>query len=632
MGFLSKLGGAIKEGLRNGAINGILSSTGFNSVNGQVQHLPYEYDEYGNIIGVNQVFANDLAERYGSSSNDSKLYDGITNSFTKGATSPRNLENNKKDYNPSKYDTANKKDNVDDKLINYGKTYSDSEKQNKIEKKIKYDDKLSDIYTLKVPNWTYADFINERAAWQKGISSILDEPGWFYFKIFFDFDTNHGLFGGLLNDNYLHSATNSAAKYLYSIRNLHPQIKAKDRITALYKFASILSYINMNAPWYFKSINGLDKAILPVINEFSKERSIELEFNVDAVDMRLTTLMSLLSYACYDNLLNKEVIPENLRKFNMTVVLFQSPLRYLHTSYTSRKSSEFLGISSNNIGLNNMLGMNNKFDSVMKYKTMNLNHNEYAMSMKLISFYGCEFNLESFGSIIPSSVSNESPFQLGKNTVKISYVKATEHTMNEFYSILFGSDGFYFSQYSNYQAEDAKYNGYFNKLKESSYQQKKRYDALKSTFDNMTQGGSILGIIDAPKHYTEAIDATEAVMNGLGDDKNLITSLGVNFALGLLGSSRNTNQTLGNIYGDYGVNSAYYKDKLEMLKNGVHERTQAPYYYDPYTGNKRVISNSKNYTAYNYKNDRDTINRFNLTNWLNSSSTNLGSDINNNLR
>ena len=38
---------------------------------------------------------------------------------------------------------------------------------------------------LEIPNYSVENYIEERAKWTKGITSVADEPGWFYFKIFF---------------------------------------------------------------------------------------------------------------------------------------------------------------------------------------------------------------------------------------------------------------------------------------------------------------------------------------------------------------------------------------------------------------------------------------------------------------
>ena len=670
MGLLSKLGGAIKEGLRKGAVNGLLKATGnAPATSGHASSSAYEYDANGHIKGINSQYAATVSDLYDN---------GLMYTNNKKYNTKSILDNYPTKYNGSYINTSYRSAQIqrnanmghNSNLINtkesqLGRTLTNQEISNVLDKKrggfdenkgvsdvnglifrdtsnlIKnyskqkiVEDKMSDIYKLKLPDWSYADFINERSIWQKGLSSVLDEPGWFYFKIFFDFDTNHGLFGGLLNQTYLNSATNSAAKYLYSNKNLHKNIKAKDRISALYKFASILSYINVNSPWYFKSIKGLDKALNPVLDDFSKERYIEIETLPDAIDMRLSTLMSLYNYACYDVYYDKEIIPENLRKFNMTIILFQSPLRYLHTSYSSHNKMEFMGINTDSMPLINKL-LNITNNKMVKYKNMSINDGGTAnfgntMSMKIITLYGCEFDKESIGSMIPNDISNETPFQLGKNNIKITYTEAIEHTMNEFYGMMFGSDGFYFNQFSNYQ--DDTFKTAINKSEDWLSKQRDRYKILQNTFANTAQGGTILGIIDSPKSYKEAIDATESIMNGIGESKNILSSLGTNFALGLLGSSKNTNAPQGNLYGDYGIGSAYYKDKLEMLKNGVHERTTAPYYYDPYTGVHVDLHKLRNYTAYNFKNDISSIQNFDLNNWLSNTSTNLGSSLNNNIR
>ena len=318
MGLLSKLGGAAKEGLRKGAVNGLLKISGNSAATGKLNYSEYEYDANGNIKGVNSKYAADIANRYGSNT-DGDVYDGNFGGLGAFGAARRTASKSTLEYSKTKkWNSApglKERDEIDSK-----------NKYNIKGNQIRTDTN-SDIYSLKLPDWNYADFINERAIWQKGLSSIFDEPAWFYFKIFFDFDTNHGLFGGLLNDTYMTSATNSAAKYLYSVRNLHKNMKSKDRINALYKMASILSYINLNAPWYFKSVKGLNKAVLPVLDEFSKERSIEIETAPEAIDMRLSTIMSLYNYACFDVYTDKEVIPSNLRKFNMSIIMFQTPVR-----------------------------------------------------------------------------------------------------------------------------------------------------------------------------------------------------------------------------------------------------------------------------------------------------------------
>ena len=75
MGLLSKLGGAAKEGLRKGAVNGLLKISGNSAATGKLNYSEYEYDANGNIKGVNSKYAADIANRYGSNT-DGDVYDG----------------------------------------------------------------------------------------------------------------------------------------------------------------------------------------------------------------------------------------------------------------------------------------------------------------------------------------------------------------------------------------------------------------------------------------------------------------------------------------------------------------------------------------------------------------------------
>ena len=665
MGLLGQIGGIAKEAGRAGLVNGVLNLTGNSSMSGQVQYPEYSYDANGHIKGVSSKYAANISKLYGTSE-DTKTVTEIFGGY--GGLASSQLKRNRvhETTKPTKYDAvkndeatlnnANKGINKDDdektkeKKYNanmekipstYGMLYNNvTIKSNVNEKKINSNDSWSDMFKLKLPDWTYADFINERAIWQKGLSSVFDEPGWFYFKIFFDFDTNHGLFGGLLNYKELTQATNSAAKYLYSNIDNHKNIKAKDRITALYKFASILSYINDQAPWYFKEVKNLNDAVSPVVDNFSQERFIEIGVTQDAIDMRLSTLMSLYNYACFDNFYNKEIVPKNLRKFNMSIVVFQTPLRYLHTSFTSNKKIEFMGVDVGAVvdEVSGFFGKKKSRKPASNYKSMNVNNglsNNFGdlMSMKIYTFLGCEFDLKSFSDIIPGQITNENPFQLGNSSIKISYTKCVEHTMNEFYGMMFGTDGFYFNHYNNFQidiGEGKDINGIINDSSTWKFQQE-RYQALKDTLEDLTQGGTILGLIDSPKTYKKAIDATEAVMNGLFDGGGMIKNLATDFALGILGSSQSTNAPQGNIYGDVGIGSVYFKEKVEMLKNGIHERTTAPYYYDPDTGVRHDLHIDKNYSSIDFHRSRTQVSNFNVNNFLQTNTQKYASKINNNI-
>lgn len=605
MGFLQSLGNAVKENVRGGLINGFLGATGQSS---SQRSSEYIYDSNGRIVGINNSRA---TEAFGDDNINHAAFDGnndggFFNTIPRRLTEPSTNEK----FNKANYGKYKKSSKV--KYVNVAENLDDPE-----DLLVNPDTLGNDNLILKLPNWGYGDFINERSVWQKQIGNIFDEPGWFYFKIFFDFDSYHGLFGSVLNDFSPNLAINSAIKYLKYCKSSYKIENIRDRMTALYKFTSILSYINAEAPWYFKEIHNVDKLSTPIFEDINKDKFIEITTLPDAIDMRLSTLMSLYQYACYDNINHKEIIPENLRKFNMSIVIFQSPLRYLHTSYTSNKKSElFGGLFSKNI--------NDK--TATRYK--DLNDQEIMMSFRIYTLYNCEFDIESFSKVMPASMSNEQPFNLGKNNIIIKYDSVIEHTMNEFYEVLYGTNGFYFNQYANFLDG----NDPVNKIKETwkSYHdnQLDRYKALSDTFGDLAHGGTNLFGHNLSNSYNKAVDASEAIMHGMFVENNVLKDVGTNFVLGLLGSSKTADTNQGNIYGDYGINSAFFKQKLDMLKNGVHINTKQPYTYDPTKTVEYENSKRKNYSAVDYDNLKRNVQSFNLGSWLKTGGTNLGSDLN----
>jgi len=269
-------------------------------------------------------------------------------------------------------------------------------------------------YHLEVPQWSYGDFINERNIFIKHLSNGYDEPGWFYFKVFFKFNTDHGLFGGILNDAYTGTkSVNGAAKYLSTCDHLFKYEKLNNRFLSLKMFASLLSYINVYSPWVFSSIKNISSLSRPQIDKFTEDKYIELELNQESIDMRITSLLSLYKYACYDDIYNKEILPENLRKFDMSIVIFEAPVKFVHDIFDKGK-----------------------------FKSLSSINRKYAMSFKMYQLINCEIDLESIGTFIPGELKNETPFELGKNTLKINFDKVYEHHFNEFLSGLsVSSDG-----------------------------------------------------------------------------------------------------------------------------------------------------------------------------------------------
>ena len=395
-------------------------------------------------------------------------------------------------------------------------------------------------YNFNVPNWGINDFLNERSMFQKGISTLAGEPGHFYFKIFFNFDTSFGLLGSLLhvdNNSFSQFSTNTAIKYLMysSIGRPHRSDDIPGRMLALFKFGNLLSYISNYSPWFFKSIKNLSSADVYPLTEIQNDKNtIEIELNPDAVDMRVTTLFDLYRYACYDRIKMKEIIPENLRKFDMDVMVFHVPLKYYNTAISSKS-------------------LNKKFD----YKK--LSHNMANMpSFKMYSFLGCEFDLESLGSLMPD-IKNDKAGMIGETSIKINYTQVHTHTMNDWYRIMFGTDGFYYnanrentnpSEVSLVETAE-KNSSYIDKstfYDESNDEQYQRLQAKQAILDHLLYYNS------TSSQYKELIDASEALCS------DLYRAVAPNKALGNLYENI--------ISGGVGPGSNYFKSKMKALHLG----------------------------------------------------------------
>ena len=396
--------------------------------------------------------------------------------------------------------------------------------------------------TFEIPDWGVKDYIRERAVWQKGVESLAGEPGWFYFKIFFKFNTNYGLFGGILDDT---KSVNTAIEYLENCYDSYSVSQIAEREIALLKFVGSLSYINENAPWFFNSITGLNNANSVKIAEPFKNNEIEIGIKEDAVDMRLTTLFELYKYACFDNVNLKEIIPENLRKFDMTILVFHTPLRYYQTGFQSMK------------------------DGTHEYKSFNSAQFGDRMSYLMFTFTNCEFDIDSINSVIPGEISNETAFNLGKSSFKIKYKRVYKHTSNEWSKIFFG-DG------SKFEFANNKYKS-----------QSDRIGAMKTAVDNLGYYNRTADI------YKPMVDAVEKEANDIMRTTDPETALGNLYWSNVYAQSRqeeleSKNSSLfgkiknsidkiksvanaiisGGKDSSMGVGSKYFKAQLNLLKYG----------------------------------------------------------------
>ena len=254
--------------------------------------------------------------------------------------------------------------------------------------------------------------------------NFSETPGNFYFMIFFHFNTGFGL----LNQNreeFVDSKNpwnrvdmvehkNTAANYLWT--NLEFQ-----RLEMLDDFVKLLSNINTYSPWYFQSIEGLGEALIrseytPAgFNIPDEPKTITIKCLEDAYDNRIATLLDLYKTVCFSKTLHKDIVPANLRRFDMSIYIVNTPIG-LNTHYRDDGSSASFSQPS--------------------YTEWRQGSNQVFASSKLLEFQGCEISANSAATGY-AEVKNNEPFQM-KHDIIITFQDVKEQRYNEFLDRIIG--------------------------------------------------------------------------------------------------------------------------------------------------------------------------------------------------
>lgn len=268
--------------------------------------------------------------------------------------------------------------------------------------------------------YSYGDLIKERNDFRitdrVGINRF-DTPNALFYKLVFYFSDESGLLGldGIngFSDDVTKSLEGIDVKKdrikntAYNFLLLNDEL---ERAEMLKNFLILLSEINTKSPWYFQEISGIDGALERKV--FS-EGELKIEdkpgqFTIkclnDAYDDRIGTLLDLYRACCFSYQNKKEIVPRNLRKFNMGILLFSAPMR---------------GKGGKSGDPNNRI----KIPSIGE-------RNLYIPSTKLIEFRNCEFDYNSAKSPFATLNTSDAPFS-PEYTITINYDDCYESRYNE---------------------------------------------------------------------------------------------------------------------------------------------------------------------------------------------------------
>lgn len=160
--------------------------------------------------------------------------------------------------------------------------------------------------------------------------SKFNDPTFLGFVFLFDWYTpdlkNSNLGSPLLAGTYdltnpeykdINTKENTALAYLESIGD-------DVRINYLKNFQQTLYDINYHMPWYWQSIEGLEGTMSgrqwkdPYVGGEDAELKIS---TLESIDLKIASLMQLYSAAMYDTKYRRVIVPENLRKFGLTIYI-----------------------------------------------------------------------------------------------------------------------------------------------------------------------------------------------------------------------------------------------------------------------------------------------------------------------
>ena len=264
--------------------------------------------------------------------------------------------------------------------------------------------------------------------------NIMDTPSQKYFKILFYFGSASEDFtpyesSGLLaptwelfeamSGNYNQNAELSNEEKIeyskmerYFSENIHYYdfnsawafLKLNDeneRAEKLERFVTLLSDISSKSPWYFSSVSGVQEALERKFTEDGKldmteRKKITISCLPDAFDNRIGTLLELYRDVTWSWTHKKEIIPANLRKFDMAIYIFETPEHNWHNNF------EIIGSK---------------------------NPSKFKVGYKMIEFHDCEFNYNSVKTAW-STLDNQTGIQ-PTYQIDISYNDCYEVSYND---------------------------------------------------------------------------------------------------------------------------------------------------------------------------------------------------------
>ena len=231
--------------------------------------------------------------------------------------------------------------------------------------------------------------------------------------------------------SYPFYTSNSA--YSYLMNNLEVE-----RAEELRQFISLLSNISSESPWYFKEIAGVDEALGRENYKVEEERKkITITCMEDPLDHRISSLLSAYRSIVWSHARKCEVLPANLRKFDMGLFVFSGLTMGPHATPYKKSRLENVGVklagdAFDESGWKNVDVVGHEINEGIRLKSNFIN----TSSCKFIEFHNCEISMDSIKSGY-GTMTNESGFQQ-EFKIDIYFDDCYEMEYNQFLLRTFG--------------------------------------------------------------------------------------------------------------------------------------------------------------------------------------------------
>jgi len=224
-----------------------------------------------------------------------------------------------------------------------------------------------------------------------------------------------------------------------------PSPGSSNRADSLKGFRNILKGINEKSPWFVQSVDGLDNLLkIPLSRSYAGDqikdkisRSGILTFNcLDSIDLRVTAMADLYRKATFDQIYLRSLIPQNLRKFRMWIIVTEIRNMHLSTnildvlnpfgnSAISNIATTVSNVSQASGLLNQPAGPPNASDPLSQRDNVYDSLSKLEPYIFMYQLDQCEFDFDDYVHI-PSSLSNADNRTPVSNKFRVHVGKITE--------------------------------------------------------------------------------------------------------------------------------------------------------------------------------------------------------------